>query len=590
MAMRNLFTWTLLMLALLPGKAAAHDFTVNGTTSTINKSGNHDAIPGDVNGDGTVSIADINAVINIILGDAEPVAAADVGGDGEITLADVNALIDIILGLDVEPQPQHEWVDLGLPSGTLWATCNVGADSPEQSGDYFAWGETKPKRTYEWATYKWCDGSENTLTKYCPSSDWGTVDNLMRLEPQDDAATVNWGPMWRTPTYEQIQELNTKSTWKWTTINGKSGYLITGPNGNTIFLPNTGTREGSSPAAWNSCYWSSDICSVNSPCHAYGQDFNSWGTSWIGNHRYIGCAVRPVRVSLSDVYIEQQILELGAAPIGETYSGRLYIGNCTPQALTMTATVDEPFTLLQDEGTVSSVTIEIAGNTSATVAVMFKATTPGDYSGRLTVNCPALEGGLQVIDVHALALNDDMMQQQWVDLGMPSGTLWATRDIGASSPEQDGDRLAWGESTPKESYQWTNYKWSDCTGYTMTKYCTSSDWGSVDNLTELEAEDDAATVNWGPMWHMPSVNQIQELIDCCTFTTTLYCGAIVHMAKGPNGKRLFFPAESRYWSNSIDSQLPYYAWNLNLDWPKAVIWGSSRCNGLKVRAVRAPLD
>ena len=110
----------------------------------------------------------------------------------------------------------HDYVDLGLPSGTLWATCNVGADSPEDYGDYFAWGETQPKDTYDWSTYQYCNGSYNTLTKYSVEffDSWyeqytnygynGFIDNLTTLLPEDDAATANWGADWRMPTKKDL--------------------------------------------------------------------------------------------------------------------------------------------------------------------------------------------------------------------------------------------------------------------------------------------------------------------------------------------------------------------------------------------------
>lgn len=136
-------------------------------------------------------------------------------------------------------------VDLGLPSGTLWADRNIGADSPEGYGDYFAWGETRPKSTYSWSTYKYCKGSSSTMTKYCTDSSYGTVDNKTVLEPSDDAATANWGAAWRMPTHAEQEELNKKCTWTWTTRNGVNGYKVKGPNGNSIFLPAAGYRNGS---------------------------------------------------------------------------------------------------------------------------------------------------------------------------------------------------------------------------------------------------------------------------------------------------------------------------------------------------------
>ena len=121
---------------------------------------------------------------------------------------------------------EHEYVDLGLPSGTLWATCNVGANSPEEYGDYFAWGETKTKSTYDWGTYKYCNGSSTTLTKYCTLSSYGIVENKTELELLDDAAYVNWGEEWRMPSVDQLDELHTQCEWIWSSRNGINGYMV----------------------------------------------------------------------------------------------------------------------------------------------------------------------------------------------------------------------------------------------------------------------------------------------------------------------------------------------------------------------------
>ena len=141
-------------------------------------------------------------------------------------------------------QSHHEYVDLGLPSGTLWATCNVGANAPEECGDYFAWGETSPKTTYNWSTYKWCNGgNKNKLTKYCTESDYGDngfVDNLTRLQPEDDAATANWGSDWRMPTRAEWEELSDNTNKLWTIQNGVYGSQYTATNGKSIFLPAAG--------------------------------------------------------------------------------------------------------------------------------------------------------------------------------------------------------------------------------------------------------------------------------------------------------------------------------------------------------------
>ncbi len=207
----------------------------------------------------------------------------------------------------------HEWVDLGLPSGTKWATMNVGATTPEGYGDYFAWGETEPyyqkgysqfdpcrnwktgKTGYNWASYKWGNGSSDIIIKYCTDSSEGTVDNKTTLELADDAAHVNWGGSWRMPTKAEQDELRTKCTRTWTTQNGVVGCKVTGPNGNFIFLPALGYRDGVSLhyAGSSGYYWSSSLRESFS-YYAYYLNFNSGGIGWGSDGRNFGRSVRAV--------------------------------------------------------------------------------------------------------------------------------------------------------------------------------------------------------------------------------------------------------------------------------------------------------
>ncbi|MBQ7254325.1 MAG: hypothetical protein IJS30_06605 [Bacteroidales bacterium] len=207
------------------------------------------------------------------------------------------------------PAPEHQYVDLGLTSGLKWASCNVGANAPEEYGDYFAWGETEPYYSsqdpltwndsksagYNWASYKWCNGSYSTLTKYNYSSSYGTVDNEYILVPEDDAAAANWGGSWRMPTDAEWTELRTECTWTWTTQNGVNGRLVTGPNGNSIFLPAAGNRNNTDLdyAGSSGYYWSSSL-STDDPGRAYFVYFNSVGVRRLGSNRYFGFSVRPV--------------------------------------------------------------------------------------------------------------------------------------------------------------------------------------------------------------------------------------------------------------------------------------------------------
>ena len=199
----------------------------------------------------------------------------------------------------------HEWVDLGLPSGTKWATCNVGANSPEEYGDYFAWGETETKDNYSWNSYKWGTAAYNaeyddwdlkTLTKYNNSRYFGTVDNKTMLDPEDDAAAVKWGGKWRMPTDAGWEELMNNCTWTWTTLNGVNGYEVKSKtNGNSIFLPAAGYRDddGLNGAGGYGFYWSGSLY-TDSPDGAWYVCFDSDDVAVGGNYRYYGLSVRPV--------------------------------------------------------------------------------------------------------------------------------------------------------------------------------------------------------------------------------------------------------------------------------------------------------
>ena len=261
---------------------------------------------GDVNCDGYVNISDITKLIDFLLSDNPEglsVDNADTNSDGNVNISDVTTLIDYLLS-GHWPYSYYDdyWVDLGLPSGTLWATMNIGASSPEDYGDYFAWGETKPKDVYSKENYKWykSDANGSGYTKYCRrtySGYNGFADNKMRLDLEDDAAYVNWGPQWRMPTQGQQQELIENCTWTWTAINGVNGQLVTGPNGNSIFLPAAGLH-GWGLDGWNGNYFSCNLYALYDyyACYMF---FSSDGAGWVGYQytRENGFTVRAVRAS-----------------------------------------------------------------------------------------------------------------------------------------------------------------------------------------------------------------------------------------------------------------------------------------------------
>ena len=267
--------------------------------SSVHASVNY--VYGDVDGDGYVTASDVTAIYNYILlgDDSGLVNVGDIDGDGVITSSDVTAIYDYLN----TGWPSHPYVNLGLPSGTLWAKTNVGAFAPEQIGDYFAWGETSPKDYYNWTTYKWCNGDYHSFTKYCTISNngfEGFVDNLTELEILDDAATVNWGPEWQMPSREQIQELVDNCTWQWTVRGSSYGYLMTGPNGAQMFLPATGMRWDDQLyiADTYGYYWSRTL---NAASDAYVLMFHyNNGSGNISREysiaRSYGQPVRPVRI------------------------------------------------------------------------------------------------------------------------------------------------------------------------------------------------------------------------------------------------------------------------------------------------------
>ncbi len=205
----------------------------------------------------------------------------------------------------------HEWVDLGL--SVKWATCNVGASSPGDYGNYYAWGEKYPKSDYNWKTYLFGDCHEvirirvsrgkvydfvpgkGKGTKYITDSSCGTIDNRTCLERSDDASCANWGGSWRLPTESEYEELLNNCTQSWITQGGHIGYRFTSKrNGNSIFLPATGIRNGTTleKAGTTGGYWSSFGHNAGA-CALY---FDSSNVAVKGKwfFRFIGLAIRPV--------------------------------------------------------------------------------------------------------------------------------------------------------------------------------------------------------------------------------------------------------------------------------------------------------
>ena len=185
-------------------------------------------------------------------------------------------------------------VDLGL--SVKWASANIGARVPTGSGTFYAWGDTE-KQKYDdgsWRNYKWCDGSEDTMNKYCTDTYWGYVDNKTTLDLEDDVAHVLWGDGWRMPTVEEFQELVDKCTWRWLSVDGVNGYRITGPNGNKIFMPAIYLFISDELIYYIHGYWTSTLheSGSNKALNCFFTESNYKIESSV---RYTSCAVRPVK-------------------------------------------------------------------------------------------------------------------------------------------------------------------------------------------------------------------------------------------------------------------------------------------------------
>ena len=212
------------------------------------------------------------------------------GSSVQFTIADVDSISFTAPATGTGTANGHEWVDLGLPSGTKWATCNVGATKPEEYGNYYAWGETTTKATYSWNTYTLTTDGGSTFTKY------NTTDGKTVLELADDAARANWGGAWRMPTDAEWTELRENCTWTWTTKNGVNGYEVKSKtNGNSIFLPAAGYRNGDvlSNAGNYGDYWSGSL-GTGYPDYAWSVYFYSDYVYRYDNDRFCGLSVRAV--------------------------------------------------------------------------------------------------------------------------------------------------------------------------------------------------------------------------------------------------------------------------------------------------------
>ena len=557
------------------------------------------------------------------------------------------------------PDTPAEAIDLGLPSGTLWASCNVGATKPEEYGGYYSWGEIVEKDSYEWSDYLYCEGSINTCKEL----------GMDIAGTQYDIAHVKWGGDWRMPTYEQQQELVNNTKFKYTTSNGIKGYELVGPNGNSIFLPASGIIQANRPNVGSlGGYWSSTR-DPEDPNYACNLLFRNTGSYEVFYYRCIGLSVRPV-ISGSQQSVPNLVLE-STAPLNLkarqktginiiSGSGSYTVksddesvatadisdwvsletgekGKCVNvnavglglttitvtdvqslQQVSIEVTVTQNVDLLKlsvysldlkvgETGDVvitsSSGAQYLVATNDASVATFsldkttntIKVLAVGTGTCNITVNDS--ETG-ETATVNVTVVEAGTAAAAAIDLGLPSGTKWADRNVGASSPEDFGGLYPWAMTEEVEAYG--EYKWGYGEYGELTKYCTNSKYGTVDNKTVLDPEDDVAYMTWGSQWRMPTLEQAKELIANCNSEWTTLNGVRGRKYTSKiNGNSIFIPAAGYfayetyyskgsngfYWLSTLDVKNPERAYDLYLASSSTGTSANFRYHGNSVRPV-----
>lgn len=510
----------------------------------------------------------------------------------------------------------HKYVDLGLPSGTLWATTNIGTTLTDGIGQYFAWGATNEKEGFKW--YK-------TETATLMAN--GVVDDKSRINPKYDVATVQWGEDWRLPSPEELDELWKVCEKKWTSQNGVNGVVFVGPNGKSIFLPAAGYRysgSGSTNYGTYGYYWSSvtygyNTASTSSKNLMFGLNYDGVEISGGLSSQGVGDAssVRPVRKIIPDSVtfsVAEENVEVAStdAPLKLTYScvpanvlSRLDVvwsssdetvakgdyGFVTPvgegecvikgsyKGKSVECKVKVVSTKVSIKDTIRMKLNGLDGDIGFTCYPAdkvrksdFKWTVSDNSVAKLSNNnavLPVSKGTCtltgvykdfklsSVIIVEDEQINDSIDGVEYVDLGLPSGTLWAKCNIGASKATEPGYYFIWGGMGPFDN---------TTSSGNSKEYLKEN--GIIDSTDMLCIAFDAATRYLGAGHKMPTKEQILELIENCTVS---YAGmnsnsGCCFVSKN-NGNELFLPAtgywdhttsrsiyDCRYWSSSLPSE------------------------------------
>ncbi len=493
------------------------------------------------------------------------------------------APIEVVVVKKQQQEVPAEAVDLELPSGTLWAAFNVGATKPEEYGLYFAWGETqgysaKERQYFGWNNYKWCNGSGKSLTKYNCKAEYGVVDNKTTLDLEDDAAHANWGGQWHMPTNEQINELKSNCYSEWTTQKGVEGMLYTSKkNGKTVFFPGAGIRwefeydwEGSGWLIWSSTVSEAEPSKAKD-LSSSGSYFYYGGYYLYPQTRYFGRSVRAVMdggqqpTVYPDLKVAPQKLTL---EVGEKVTFDITAGSGKYDAISKN---DDVAT-----ASVNGKEVTIVGVSVETTTVVIKDTETNQEAP---------------IQIEVIKPSVPTTPAEAIDLGLPSGTKWASYNLGASKIEDYGCYFAWGETEEKDRYKWSTYTLCD-DGNERKCHNIGSDIAGT--------QYDVARQMWGGSWQMPDYDHWLELKGNTSYSMTTINGVSCCKLTGPNGKSIYLPASGQfddyrvvydgsvgnYWSSSKYGESTAYMAFFTNESGGFLTWGNSnRCIGYTIRPV-----
>ena len=462
-------------------------------------------------------------------------------------------------------------VDLG--GSVLWATVNVGATEVGEYGEYYNWGETTP--------FVGNNLDSDIKSKYQNHP-------LTQLDPEDDAATMNWGGYWRMPTSSELEELqslvNTNDN-----VNSISGRRFTANNGSgdCIFIPYAGEKGQNNEVQSSgliAVLWSSSLHGALPYIRKYVFRQDNSSNYIASGPQANGYSVRPVLskpIVATSVVLDKTSLRMNMS---------------TSEQLTATVLPDNAFR--------KGVTWSSSNTQVASVDATGKVTATGVGTATITATSVMTSGASASCEVTVI----ESQSLQSVEMG--PNQIWATCNIGAELPTDAGTLFAWGETQPKETYTWVNYRW--LTPNYITKYqAPDNNWSAIwygevdsalafigDGKTILDPEDDAAIANWNNEWHTPTRTEWEWLLNNSNYETTTENGVpgvrFTSTVSGYTQNSIFLPygIDGGYWSSSLRREKTETAHKLSIANGSngvTTMFFNERRYGYMIRPVHSPL-